>query len=124
MLKDQLPMDAIGDILVFAGGIGYLGDNNYSEHPFRDRASEKYKQVIIALGNLEFYKFYDIVSMQGVFSERFATTPITTTTMSSKFGTLTSLFDPFGLILTWQMPISTSVELSTFIGFSMARIFE
>ena len=83
MLKDQLPMDAIGDILVFAGGIGYLGDNNYSKHPFRDRASENYKQVIIALGNLEFYKFYDIVSMQGVFSERFATTPITTTTMSS-----------------------------------------
>ena len=54
------PLEIVGDILVLDGDIGYLGDENYSRHPFWDWASENYKQVIVALGNHEFYKFYDI----------------------------------------------------------------
>ena len=63
-LKEHGPMDVKGDVLVLAGDIGYLGDANYSEHPFWDWASENYQQVIVALGNHEFYKFYDLASMK------------------------------------------------------------
>ena len=52
-----------GDILVLAGDIGYLGDDNYTTHPFWDWVSENYQEVIIALGNHEFYKFYDVLSL-------------------------------------------------------------
>lgn len=62
-LKQEGPMNVRGDILVLAGDIGYLGDDNYQTHPFWDWASENYQQVIVALGNHEFYKFYDLSSM-------------------------------------------------------------
>ncbi len=58
------PLQVNGDILVLAGDIGYLGDDNYSKHPFWDWASENYQQVIVALGNHEFYKFYDISTLK------------------------------------------------------------
>jgi len=64
------PLKPTGDILILAGDIGYLGDDNYSKHPFWDWASENYEQVIIALGNHEFYKYYDISTLQdGFFGE-------------------------------------------------------
>ena len=63
ILKQKDPMNVLGDILVLAGDIGYLGDDNYQTHPFWDWASESYQQVIVALGNHEFYKFYDLSSM-------------------------------------------------------------
>lgn len=58
------PIEVVGDILVLAGDIGYLGDENYSKHPFWDWASQNYKQVIVAMGNHEFYKFFDIANLQ------------------------------------------------------------
>ena len=64
ILRHKGPMEVIGDILVLAGDIGYLGDDNYCRHPFWDWASENYQQVIVALGNHEFYKFYDLSSMR------------------------------------------------------------
>lgn len=63
ILKTEDPMDIRGDILVLAGDIGYLGDDNYSTHPFWDWASENYQQVLVALGNHEFYKYYDLSTM-------------------------------------------------------------
>jgi predicted phosphodiesterase len=63
ILKQEEPMNIRGDILVLAGDIGYLGDDNYQTHPFWDWASENYQQVIVALGNHEFYKFYNLSSM-------------------------------------------------------------
>lgn len=63
VLKQEEPMNVRGDILVLAGDIGYLGDDNYKTHPFWDWASENYQQVIVALGNHEFYKFYDLSSV-------------------------------------------------------------
>lgn len=58
------PLEVAGDILILAGDIGYLGDENYSRHPFWDWASENYKQVIVAMGNHEFYKFFDIANLK------------------------------------------------------------
>lgn len=54
------PLLAVGDVLVLAGDIGYIGDDNYSKHPFWDWASQNYKQVIVIPGNHEFYKMFDI----------------------------------------------------------------
>lgn len=57
------PLKVAGDILILAGDIGYLGDQNFSRHPFWDWASENYEQVIVALGNHEFYNFFDISTL-------------------------------------------------------------
>ena len=40
--------------------IGYIGDENYSRHPFWDWASGNYSRVIVVPGNHEFYKMFDI----------------------------------------------------------------
>lgn len=58
------PMDVTGDILILAGDIGYLGDKNYASHPFWDWASENFRQVIVAMGNHEFYKSSDISTLE------------------------------------------------------------
>ena len=58
------PLKVTGDILVLAGDIGYLGDENYTKHPFWDWASENYKQVICCMGNHEFYKYFDIATLE------------------------------------------------------------
>lgn len=62
-LKEN-PLKVTGDILVLAGDIGYLGDDNYTKHPFWDWASENYKEVICCMGNHEFYKYFDIATLQ------------------------------------------------------------
>lgn len=61
-LKEN-PLKVTGDILVLAGDIGYLGDDNYTKHPFWDWASENYKEVICCMGNHEFYKFFDLATL-------------------------------------------------------------
>lgn len=58
-LKEH-PLIPSADILVLAGDIGYLGDDNYISHPFWNRVSEDFNQVIVVPGNHEFYKFFDI----------------------------------------------------------------
>lgn len=63
ILKHESPINVCGDILVLAGDTGYLGDDIYAAHTFWDWASENYQQVIVALGNHEFYKYYDLSSM-------------------------------------------------------------
>ena len=62
-LREQ-PLKVSGEILVLAGDIGYLGDQNYQNHPFWDWASENFLQVLVVLGNHEFYKYYDLSSME------------------------------------------------------------
>ena len=57
------PLEVTGDILLLAGDIGYLGDDNYSKHPFWDRVSENYKEVHCCMGNHEFYKYYDVATL-------------------------------------------------------------
>lgn len=65
-LKEH-PLKVTGDVLVLAGDIGYLGDENYTKHPFWDWASENYQQVICCMGNHEFYKYYDIATLHDGF---------------------------------------------------------
>jgi len=57
------PLKPVGDILVLAGDIGYLNDDNYRNHPFWDWASDNFSQVIVAVGNHELYKYYDLAKM-------------------------------------------------------------
>lgn len=57
------PLQVAGNVLVLAGDIGYLGDENYSRHPFWDWASDNYEQVIVVPGNHEFYKMFDLDSL-------------------------------------------------------------
>ncbi|MCK9312062.1 MAG: metallophosphoesterase, partial [Bacteroidales bacterium] len=42
---------------------GYLNDDNYNKHPFWDWASDNYRQVIVAVGNHELYKYYDLAKI-------------------------------------------------------------
>ncbi len=62
-LRDH-PLPVTGDVLVLAGDIGYLGDDNYTRHPFWDWASDNYEKVICCMGNHEFYKYYDIADLK------------------------------------------------------------
>jgi len=59
----QNPLKPVGDILILAGDVGYLNDDNYSKHPFWDWVSDNYRQVIVAIGNHELYKYYDLAKM-------------------------------------------------------------
>lgn len=60
----QHPLEKTSDVLVLAGDIGYLGDDNYSTHPFWDIVAEQYEQVLVVPGNHEFYKFYDLATLK------------------------------------------------------------
>ncbi|RXE68063.1 metallophosphoesterase [Sangeribacter muris] len=53
-------MEPVGDILVLAGDIGYLGDDVLMKHPFWDWASENFNEVIAIPGNHELYRGFDI----------------------------------------------------------------
>ncbi len=57
------PFQVVGDVLVLAGDIGYLGTDMYTAHPFWDWASANYQQVIVIPGNHEFYQFFDIAEL-------------------------------------------------------------
>lgn len=57
------PLKPVGDILILAGDIGYLNDDNYSKYPFWDYVSDNFEQVIVGVGNHELYKYYDLAQM-------------------------------------------------------------
>ena len=58
-LKEN-PLIPVGDMLILAGDIGYLGDENYSRHPFWDWCADNFLQTIVVPGNHELYKSFDI----------------------------------------------------------------
>lgn len=58
-LKEN-PLIPVGDVLILAGDIGYLGDENYSRHPFWDWCADNFKQTVVVPGNHELYKSFDI----------------------------------------------------------------
>ena len=62
-LKEN-PLIPVGDVLVLAGDIGYLGDENYSRHPFWDWCADNFQQTIVIPGNHELYKSFDINELQ------------------------------------------------------------
>ena len=50
----------VGDVLVLAGDVTYLGDRKMMKHKFFDWCAEHYQQTLIVPGNHEFYGGYDI----------------------------------------------------------------
>lgn len=58
------PLDVIGDILVLAGDVTYLGKDKYLRHPFFDWCSENFKQTFIVPGNHEYYDGAEITASQ------------------------------------------------------------
>lgn len=66
-LQDH-PLQVTGDILLIAGDSAYLdmplsGQDTYSDYTFWDWASVNYNQVIVCLGNHDFYRHYDLATM-------------------------------------------------------------
>ena len=62
------PLEVTGDILLIAGDTAYLDvpeseRDTYSQYAFWDWASEHYKQVIVCLGNHDFYGYYDLATI-------------------------------------------------------------
>ena len=62
------PLEVTGDILLVAGDTAYLDlpdskHDTYSQYEFWDWASNHYEQVIVCLGNHEFYGYYDLSSI-------------------------------------------------------------
>ena len=69
------PLEPTGDILIVAGDSAYLdvpesGEDTYSKYAFWDWASEHYRQVIVCLGNHDFYGYYDLATMHNGFCKQ------------------------------------------------------
>lgn len=65
----QHPLEVTGDVLLIAGDSAYLdvpelGRDTYSQYSFWDWASAHYRQVIVCLGNHDFYGYYDLATME------------------------------------------------------------
>lgn len=56
-------IEVAGDILVIAGDVGYLVDKNVEHLRLWKWMSERYRQVLMAAGNHEFYNNGDIAAM-------------------------------------------------------------
>lgn len=46
----QHPLEKVGDVLVLAGDIGYLGDDNYTKLPFWELVADQYEKVLVVPG--------------------------------------------------------------------------
>ncbi|ORX87371.1 calcineurin-like phosphoesterase [Anaeromyces robustus] len=63
------PLIVKGDILILAGDTGIIGTESFDpkQNPFWEWASKNYKQVLVALGNHEFYNNYDLSTIKDGF---------------------------------------------------------
>ena len=68
-LRDN-PLNPIGDILVLAGDICYLGAEMYYKHPFINWCADNFEQTIIVPGNHELYKSFDINTLEEGWEEQ------------------------------------------------------
>ena len=53
-------LEPVGDVLVLAGDVSYLGDRNMMKRPFWGWCAEHYRETFVVPGNHEFYAGYDI----------------------------------------------------------------
>ena len=58
----NIPFEAMDDVLVLAGDIGYLCDKTMPCPKFGEWASASYHEVLIVPGNHEYYQNYDILA--------------------------------------------------------------
>lgn len=110
------PLSVTGDVLILAGDIGYIGDENYSKHPFWDWVADNYRHVIACMGNHEFYKYSDIAHLPMVIVWKCALTYIVTITVLCILMMSTSLFLPYGDAFLWKMLILPKVLFRIFVG--------
>ena len=54
-------IEPMGDVLVLAGDVSYLGDRNMIKRRFFDWCADHFRETFIVPGNHEFYGGYDIV---------------------------------------------------------------
>ena len=57
---DNCGIEPIGDVLVLAGDVSYLGDQHIMKQRFWDWCAEHFRETLIVPGNHEFYGGYDI----------------------------------------------------------------
>ena len=57
---DNGGIEPMGDVLVLAGDVSYLGDRNMMKRRFFDWCAEHFRETFIVPGNHEFYGGYDI----------------------------------------------------------------
>ena len=53
-------IEPVGDVLVLAGDVSYLGDRKTWKRPFWDWCAEHFRETFVVPGNHEFYGGYDI----------------------------------------------------------------
>ena len=53
-------LEPVGDVLVLAGDVSYLGDRKMWKRPFWDWCAEHFKETFIVPGNHEYYGGFDI----------------------------------------------------------------
>ena len=53
-------LEPVGDVLVLAGDVSYLGDRKMGKRPFWDWCAEHFRETFIVPGNHEFYGGFDI----------------------------------------------------------------
>ena len=53
-------IEPVGDVLVLAGDVSYLGDRKLRKRPFWDWCGEHYRETFVVPGNHEFYGAFDI----------------------------------------------------------------
>ena len=58
-------IEPVGEVLVLAGDVSYLGDKNMMKKRFFDWCAERFKETLIVPGNHEFYHGYDIGQIYG-----------------------------------------------------------
>ena len=58
----NIPFEAVGDVLVLAGDVGYLCDKTMPCPKFWEWASANYREVLIVPGNHEYYQNYDVLA--------------------------------------------------------------
>ncbi len=60
LLERGVGLLPVGDILVLAGDVSYLGDKKMIRWPFFDWCAEYFQETLIVPGNHEYYGGYDI----------------------------------------------------------------
>lgn len=53
-------LEPVGDVLVLAGDVSYLGDRKMWKRPFWDWCAEHFRETVVVPGNHEFYGGFDI----------------------------------------------------------------
>ncbi len=66
------PLQAVGDVLVLAGDIIYIGDGAMERSPFLSWAADHFEQVLMVAGNHEFYGGRDMAAGGGSWEYKLA----------------------------------------------------